>query len=497
MTMASSTLGGLRLVSYNAYLLPGALVALGDNTSCVRQGERAAGLGWLCRSLAADVCVFQEVWGSQVSALERLLGVEDGLYYVPERFRSVRAPFSDSSAGSSVLDTVKMGLIGTPTGGLWVAVHRDLPVVWERAKQFSTSGTRSGKGMFAFLVDTTSRESLPRHVLFVATHLDPGHSEELVLSQKAQCRDLRDFLGECISEATDVLRALDNTPSGRGDTRPDFAVVVAGDFNASPNSEVFTELSRLLVSPNDLYLEACQAEGKQLEHTYDEENSLMMWLPSERIDFVLNVLRLASDDKEDDDDVDSTETQRSYLAPVTASGGSLLKQPRGDELSDHWGVLLDLGARDPDRPAPADLDPNALIIESILPGPRLFLGVHSSGALCLSDWPVLWKYDAAARSLSVEGSLLALADGEVCERLANLSTGGSGEPLAFDIPGIDCNPRIGPIRVCGSSLALDVDSGVATNGSRVTLWNHKRLFADNQRWRISVAGDFTALDEEI
>src|SRR5689334_14022146 len=99
------------------------------------------------------------------------------------------------------------------------------------------------------------------------------------------------------------------------------AMVMIGDFNIPANSKWYDGIKEIFAA-RDLHAEYCTKSRKAEEATYSSENSLVLWDgANQRIDYCWAIDRL--DDYE--------------LLKLDVTDLEVLKQPRGEELSDHWG----------------------------------------------------------------------------------------------------------------------------------------------------------------
>jgi endonuclease/exonuclease/phosphatase family metal-dependent hydrolase len=269
-------------MSLNTYLIPSFFVTSAC-ASCKNQNQRAQGSGDLINTGAPDIVALQEVWGAGTGYLER-----DG--YCP-------LPRCRSWYGLTVLDT--MWQYANARGGLWVA-HKTsttklLAVRWWT---FSKSNTKSRKGIVMATFDAGGGKLL----VIVNTHLDPTNDNG---TQDLQCTEIASFI-------------TNEVPLGCG-------VVLVGDFNFEPSSSQYRRLmdGSLGLGVRDS-CEGCH------EPTYDAlTNSLVCFGESKRIDYQFFV--------------DGTATDKHKFATLeTVTPPKILRQERGSELSDHWGLLLSL-----------------------------------------------------------------------------------------------------------------------------------------------------------
>ncbi len=102
------------------------------------------------------------------------------------------------------------------------------------------------------------------------------------------------------------------------------AIVMIGDFNIPANSKWYNQITELFAA-RDLHAEFCKNARRREEATYSSENSLVLWDDADqRIDYCWAIDRL--DDYE--------------LMKLDVVDLDVLKQARGEELSDHWAQVF-------------------------------------------------------------------------------------------------------------------------------------------------------------
>lgn len=116
---------------------------------------------------------------------------------------------------------------------------------------------------------------------------------------------------------------LDPALQGRAKVE-NVAIMMLGDFNIPANTKWYDGITQLFAA-RDLHAEYCKKSGKREEATYSSTNSLVLWDDADqRIDYCWAIDRL--DDYE--------------LLKLDVIDAKVLKQPRGEELSDHWAQLF-------------------------------------------------------------------------------------------------------------------------------------------------------------
>eukprot|EP00035_Acanthoeca_spectabilis_P000675 m.74883 g.74883 ORF g.74883 m.74883 type:complete len:554 (+) comp10352_c0_seq1:71-1732(+) len=505
---------GLLLVTANAYLLPELLVNA-DNASCTHQRARSRDLGRLLSALSADIVLGQEVWGSQTAQLEAGLGPE---YYIPWRFRTLLPGGGAVAAGriGTVADTLKFRACST--GGLYFACRTDIPVVLERSHTFAKSGTRSGKGCFAAVLDLRTRLSvappttmgegrapdvcsagaggeavggtagaLPPFLLVVNVHLDPGHSPELQAFQRHQVSEVARFLSETVAAATAFIAAELSGGAGPTGGRA-LGVLCCGDWNCNPaHSAVYRDIVAGLGAK---VIDVATTLPGPPDSTYDDQNELCAWSSGrERLDLVFNVQQLHRDGQARTEDggalgTDDQGGRGVPLAEVPICSAVALTQPAGREISDHWPLAVGLGrlvarfTRDALRSAAEAWD--TFTLESCAPTDRarLFLGSSESGELVATETPERWRVggprgggECAGWLQHVTSGRWVIADGRPPGgdppkgSTLRLGEADRASPLRIQLPGGGGAGATGtltvvspPTRMGGSSV-LDLDLG--------------------------------------
>lgn len=121
---------------------------------------------------------------------------------------------------------------------------------------------------------------------------------------------------------------LDPALQGRAKAE-NIAMVMLGDFNIPADTKWYNQITELFAA-RDLHAEYCKKSRKAEQATYSSENSLVLWDDAnQRIDYCWAIDRL--DDYE--------------LMKLDVIDLDVLKQPRGEELSDHWAQLFTIVPR--------------------------------------------------------------------------------------------------------------------------------------------------------
>ncbi|CAJ1438825.1 unnamed protein product [Effrenium voratum] len=341
----------VRVLALNAYLIPSMFVNA-DNQSCQQQEVRGAGIGRLIAGNEVDVAVLQEMWGAAMAQVEApIAGTHEVLQYC-------------KAWGMGSLVDAAVQYINR-RGGLWMAYRKtsvDIPhadaetsrregcgghfkptpvgIVSSMWMTYSFSNTKSKKGANAVCFDVLQND-LSKRLVVINTHFDPMNTNSAIERQSAE---LATFISKVLQNPkfvdpsvgaarTSVLLVGDlNTEVNGSD--PLAAAVRERLGTATPPNGITGAVSGLLAggkvrdrASRDLYGEFCRTSGSRPGATYtSRENGLVMWDSHVRIDWQLAIDRW--------DNVD--------FAHVNCKNASLVTQPRGSELSDHWGIQLDL-----------------------------------------------------------------------------------------------------------------------------------------------------------
>eukprot|EP00760_Papus_ankaliazontas_P028443 PhM_4_TR3714/c0_g1_i1/m.12261 len=316
-----------RVLSYNTYLVPSFYVDE-ETITCRDQKARATAIGALIADNNVDFACLQEIWGADMKAMEEPLHRQNtsGNTYIVH-------PYCSSWGLGTYVDTAAQYLCRR--GGLWMA-HKGgdttcqislLSSRWYRYK--ATNHPVHNKCVHATRFQIGGNAN--RFLILLNTHLDPLDTDDVI---QKQGKELKQFI-------TDVLTSDDSfIPRGRG-LEAKTSVLLVGDFNACANDtthkvtkSLFDNLGVTSGDARDLL-----REGLSLSHfssdipllpaTYSgEENSLVVHKKEHyRLDWQIGIDRWCG----------------TTLCPLKVEKHSfVVKQPKGHEVSDHWGVMLDL-----------------------------------------------------------------------------------------------------------------------------------------------------------
>lgn len=264
-----------------------------------------------------DLVALQEVWGPATDTLQEQLTD----FYIPPFYRGWSMP------GSNWINTLRFYMGGN--GGLSCAVRKKSAYVeksWRHS--FTKSNSKSKKGVHAHLVmmdqnhgfnaDEQNSSIAPvkspgrRRVLLVTCHLDPSNANRMI---ERQVVEVMDFIRRTVLDI--------------GEDSSSYGIVLTGDFNAhSGGSKTNPWLDGLFdgTKCRDLYGEyvgRSWVSSSRIE-TYGG-NDLGLYEP-QSIDYIFAF--------------DQIDDQK--FAKIAIKEVEVLMQPKGEELSDHWGIKMKL-----------------------------------------------------------------------------------------------------------------------------------------------------------
>jgi hypothetical protein len=269
-----------------------------------------------------DLCFLQEVWGTafpELTAPASPAAVNLNSENTIQDFQlpAHRAPF----LGSWLMGTSLSELIYTAylhfwqTGGLY-DLSRGATCVYRKKHTFTKSRSKSLKGVEATLWRNIFAWGGRFDLLVFNTHLDPWSVENRIL----QTYEIEQFMKSV---------AMDMEDGHRRKT----GVLVIGDFNVKAhNVEEYTslfmsrgwnDLLAMVVIGNDR-VNGCT---DQKAHTYAEQNQLAC-CPEDygRIDYIFSV----------------DEINGKKFLPLKCVSSAILMQPPGEELSDHYPLVVEV-----------------------------------------------------------------------------------------------------------------------------------------------------------
>jgi endonuclease/exonuclease/phosphatase family metal-dependent hydrolase len=280
----------IKIVSFNTYL-----VAKQFNQNRDTYPEKRA--SWIRNFLQGkDLCFLQEVWGSGLPELTD----EANHSLPPSRLPPFGLSFFGELANTFYLHLLK-------TGGLFDLAAPMITCEYRAKHTFSKSRSKSLKGVEATLWKIPQWQD-DRSLLVLNTHLDPWH----LPNRQLQVNEIVQFLKE-------TLKNIDEECQGQHDWSQT-GVLVVGDFNIKADSE---EYHKVLLKQQG-WRDYCLGETQQ---TYALENSLVS-SPEDcgRIDYIFGVSRFG----------------KYQFLPLECLSTSIEKQPHGQELSDHYPLVVEM-----------------------------------------------------------------------------------------------------------------------------------------------------------
>eukprot|EP01129_Flabellula_baltica_P007057 TRINITY_DN2707_c0_g1_i2.p1 TRINITY_DN2707_c0_g1~~TRINITY_DN2707_c0_g1_i2.p1 ORF type:complete len:304 (-),score=50.33 TRINITY_DN2707_c0_g1_i2:19-930(-) len=294
----------INIFQLNTYLIPNIPFIKSKSEYQTRRGRLIA--DHLSQSISNyDILSLQEMWGDQLGIIDDVV-VQNG-HSVIDVFRSWRlGGFFDS-----VMNYLQW------TGGLYVSVINEMPILYSGRKQFTISESNSRKGIAGVLIDTSYKWGDNTHLLLINTHTDPHHIEY----QGIQVSEIHDFASGLFQSAMIENPQLDPSRC---------SMLITGDFNFVPQSTNYNRLfDEFGYSIRDLYLSDNITRNEV--YTYDSRNTLSdISSGGFRIDYAFAV--------------DSIDTNDGVieLAPLRCTSIEILTQLPNEEWSDHWGLTYTL-----------------------------------------------------------------------------------------------------------------------------------------------------------
>jgi hypothetical protein len=288
----------ITLVSLNTYL-----VAKRFNKNRITfPEERASLIREYLQQDKKDLCFLQEVWGSGLRQLVQTKDDDDSSFSTPPGREPLLASWGGGYLGEVVSEVVNtLYLHWMQAGGLYDFSTDEIECDYRKKHTFTVSRSRSLKGVEATLWKIP-QWGPERWLLVFNTHLDPWAETN---------RDLQ--VQQLVSVFEDTLQDL---PTWNWSQT---GVVVVGDFNIKADSEEY----RRLVSKYDWkdYFQGV------LQQTYALENSQVA-IPADcgRIDYIFGIQRFG----------------KYTFLPLACLSRSIDKQSRGQELSDHYPLRIEL-----------------------------------------------------------------------------------------------------------------------------------------------------------
>jgi hypothetical protein len=280
----------ITIVSLNAYL-----VAKKFNNNRITFPEKRASI---IRGFLRDkqLSFLQEVWGS---GLENLINDEDKNTDTGFTIPPGRSSFSFLGPLEEMANTLYLHY--HQTGGLYDLAEEGIECQYRHKHTFTVSRSKSKKGVEATLWKIPQWDD--RHLLVFNTHLDPWHP----INRQQQVKEIFEFMDETLGSL--VQRRQDWSQT---------AVLVVGDFNIKASSSEYDEMHQR--EWHDFFLD-------EIQDTYAHENLLVSYTEDcGRIDYVFGVYKLG----------------KYTFLPLECLSRTIQKQPKGEEFSDHYPLVMQL-----------------------------------------------------------------------------------------------------------------------------------------------------------
>jgi hypothetical protein len=288
----------ITLVSLNTYL-----VAKRFNKNRITFPEdRASLIRQYLHKDKKDLCFLQEVWGSGLPQLVHTGTNDDSSFSAPPGREPLLALMGGGYFGEAVSEVANtLYLHWMKTGGLYDFASDRIECYYRKKNTFTVSRSRSLKGIEATLWKIP-QWGPERWLLVLNTHLDPW----VETNRELQVQQIESFFEDTLQD----LPTQNWSQTG---------VLVVGDFNIKAASEEY----RRLVSKYD-WKDYFQGVSQQ---TYASENSYVA-CPEDcgRIDYIFGIQRYG----------------KYAFLPLECLSRSIDKQSRGEELSDHYPLRVEL-----------------------------------------------------------------------------------------------------------------------------------------------------------
>jgi len=295
------------IVSLNCFLIP-YLFTFKTHESALSRLDQYQRAQRIANFIAdKEVIVLQEVWGSQVYTIQQSVSYS---HEVIPGFESTNL----FGYFANVFDSVKYWWY--QTGGLWASYKKDIPLLYHDRHVFSVSETKSQKGVQTILLNMKSYWP-DKYFLVFNTHLDPLHVE----NKRKQLQEIHNFMEYTINE-------IKTKPFYNDKFFENCSVILVGDFNIPSISSEYQKMFDI-IKGRDLYKEYFTKFQKEEECTFDGgENSLIVHSYKARIDYIFSF------------DSFSLSNEEIKFMPLIVHDFKIATQPKGEELSDHWPLVI-------------------------------------------------------------------------------------------------------------------------------------------------------------
>jgi endonuclease/exonuclease/phosphatase family metal-dependent hydrolase len=284
----------IKIVSFNTYLIAERF----NNNRYVYPEQRAGQIQSFVKD--KDLCFLQEVWGSGLSQLVN----NDNRHATPP----LRSPlFQGSGTFTELFHNMHLRLL--QTGGLYDMAAPGITCTYRAKHTFTVSRSKSLKGVEATLWKIPQWGQM-YSLLVLNTHLDPWHEP----NRRQQVQEIAEFFQTTLETIQEQQQPQQQDWSRTG-------VLVVGDFNIKAGSE---EYHKVLMKQEGRWKDYFDGLEPQ-QDTYALQNSLVS-IPEDcgRIDYIFGIERFGN----------------YQFLPLQCLSKSLQVHPQGQELSDHYPLIL-------------------------------------------------------------------------------------------------------------------------------------------------------------
>lgn len=317
----------IKLYSHNTYLIPNAATYNPIFSSCKRQHERAAGIAAVAKQ--HDISTLQEVWGTQLHLLE------DGVsatHHTDEDQKTIEGSWLRTLRDS-------WGSYWQQHGGLYNIWRKNLPLLGKSRFTYAKSFPFTNQGVSCYQYDLA--QLIPdRKLLLFNTHLDVQSKAR----REHNCVELRAFIVATIAALVKADAEQDWKTWG---------VILTGDFNipSSRGSQSYQQLMTV-AKMRDLFRDSpTYGDPTEYRHTLHQGdkktqtgNSMFPWpIKPCRVDYVFHIQQLQFTDEElGECGLPVAGISKFTFAKVKVHDFKIIRQPYGQELSDHYGNSCEL-----------------------------------------------------------------------------------------------------------------------------------------------------------
>jgi len=340
----SNSLKEFTLSTLNTYLIPSYWSKFKTNPI-----GRALRISEFYNKHQPDILMLQEVWGVGIPEINSKLN---------ENYSTIFDNRKDlKNAGLNTAFNTALNFT-TKTGGLYYAQKTDIKLLWTDRETYKVSATRSQKGIrgHLFFMDTffqnktkiideiqninepTEKNESSKYLLVFNTHLDAFDNKNKVIQLQQARRYIEKTLYQTIPDIMEQEIATYEKKNV-----PEVAVVLVGDWNIPAHHQLYkSHLLKLLGDDTepmiDFYTKHFDMEDDK-NHTYDVKNPLVTvkWAKG-RIDYIFGLNSLNKKLVEQSEENNNKEFNYK-IVPLKCLEYDIIRQERGEELSDHWPIL--------------------------------------------------------------------------------------------------------------------------------------------------------------